>query len=95
MPEESGRQERRWLRPAALLLLTFVIAVVPFTALIAIPFVLLAALLPRTGNAAIIVAGLAVGLVVAAPITDGLWYAVRGWALLLGGSVYVFIPDHG
>jgi len=54
--------------------------------LVAIPFVLLAILLPRKSSKVLAVAALAILITFSFdPPSGGLWYLQRGWALVLGG----------
>ena len=83
---ERVRPERRWLRAAILLVVTFWASAVPTMAVITIPFILLALTLPRQGIAVLAIAALAVVTTFSlVPPEGGIWWIERGWGLLLGG----------
>ena len=83
---EEERKERRWLRAGALLLITLWASAVPTMAVVTVPFVLLALLLPRRGVLALALAAVALLTTFSlVPPAGGLWWIERGWALLLGG----------
>ncbi|MBT8396199.1 MAG: YybS family protein [Gemmatimonadetes bacterium] len=77
---------RGWLRAAGLVVATGSLAVVNPLVLVAIPFVLLVVFTPPRGHLSVILAALASVFVAAGDPESGLWYAERGWALLLGGG---------
>ena len=83
---EMERKERRWLRAGLLLLITFWASAVPTMAVVTVPFMLLALLLPRRGILALALAAVALLTTFSlVPAVGGLWWLERGWALLLGG----------
>jgi len=82
----SGRRENRgWLRAVGLLCLTLALAIVSVRALIAVPFILMAFALPPHRAATLFLASAFGLLVFADQAPSGLWFAERGWALMLGG----------
>lgn len=86
LPEGVERQERRWVRPALLALPVFMFPALTAPALMTIPFVMLAVLLPRKGSRVLAVAALALLVTLQLlPASSGLWYVQRGWAIVLGG----------
>lgn len=85
MPESGVDRERRWLRAAGLLAVTFLLAVVQPVVLVAVPLTLLAVTATERKGISILL-GLAAGLLaVGGPSRVGLWYLERGWGLLIGG----------
>lgn len=83
--EERSPQGGGWLRAAGLAVLTLGLSVLQPAVLVALPFVLLALLLPARGVGLLLAATLAAVVVVGAGPGGGLWYVERGWAILLGG----------
>ncbi|MDX1568753.1 MAG: DUF2232 domain-containing protein [Longimicrobiales bacterium] len=83
--EGEGGGDSGWKRALGLFLFTVGASVVNPLVLMAVPFVLLVAVLPAK-RAGLVAAGLvAVLFVVGSGPTEGMWYLERGWAVLVGG----------
>ena len=74
-----------WKRVFALFLVTLALSVVQPSVLAGIPLVLMVAALPVRRTGAYVAAAVAAFLALGGAARDGLWYAERGWAILLGG----------
>jgi hypothetical protein len=81
----SHREGRGWLRAAALLAFTAGFSVLQPGVLVAVPFVLLAFILPPHRIMALLLASAVGYLVFRGSGQPGVWFIERGWALLLGG----------
>ncbi len=79
------RESRGWLRAAALLAFTAGFSVLQPGVLVAVPFLLLALILPPHRLVALLLASAVGYLVFRGSGHPGLWFIERGWALLLGG----------
>lgn len=86
---ESGdgpsRSSGGWKRVFALFLVTLALSVVQPSVLVGIPLLLLVAALPVRRTGAYVAAAVAAFLAMGGGAREGLWYAERGWAILLGG----------
>lgn len=86
MPRKGSGRKSGWPRALGLMFATLVFApAVNPGVLVAVPLALMALLLPPRGGLAILTAGLGAVLVFGGGPRSGLWYAERGWSLLLGG----------
>ncbi len=101
-PDGSGGaaepRSQSWIRVLLLFVLTLALSVVQPSVLVGIPFVLLVAGLPVRERAAYLWAALAVFLVATGAGQGGLWYAERGWGVLVGGwflALTLRWPDEG
>ena len=87
MTEARGGEprERDWPRALALFALAFSLPVVRPSVLIGVPLIVLLLAMPTLRLPALALALLAAALAFGGGPGDGLWYAERGWAVLLGG----------
>jgi len=76
---------RGWPRAAGLFALVLAMSVVHPSMLVAVPLLLLLGLRGARGGAVFFVMVMAM-LITFAGVRDGLWFAERAWALLLGGA---------
>ena len=74
-----------WLRAVGLMLATGLFSVVNPGVLVAIPFCLLVVFMPSKRFLALALAAVGGVFVAAGDADSGIWFAERGWALLLGG----------
>jgi hypothetical protein len=81
---DAGDRGEGW-RVAGLIALLFAFSTISTTVLIGLPFVLLVLLLPARRFGALLLAALMLVLIVGGSGTSGLWYAERGWGMLVGG----------
>jgi hypothetical protein len=81
----GAARERYWLRPLGLLAVGLALAVGQPFVLVAVPFALLAFLMPGAGVGGLLLGALALALVFAGEPGSGFWYVERGWAILVGG----------
>ena len=88
--DSPTRLERTWLRAAALLLVTMGLSVVSAGVLVAVPFLVLAAVLGARRFPTVMAAVLAVMVTLGATARGGLWYLERGWTIILAGG-FVFL----
>jgi hypothetical protein len=88
LPASVGRTDadsREWRRAAGLLVLLLAFSAVRPAVLIGLPFILMVMALPvRRPVALLVAAGLAL-LALTGAERGGLWYAERGWAVIVGG----------
>ncbi len=88
-----------WRRAAALFLLVLAISTVPSVVLVGVPFVLLTLVLPARRFGGLVLAAFVAFVVTAGSGSmGGLWYAERGWAVLVGGwfvAATLRWPDRG
>ena len=82
MPERSPG--RGWPRAAALFGVTLATSVIQPTVLVVVPFLLMVGL-GGFKRFALLVAAVLAMIVVVSGARDGMWYAERAWALLVGG----------
>ncbi len=82
---EDSRVRGEWKRVAGLLFLLLAFSAIPSLVLVGLPFVLMVLLLPIRRRGALLMAAVAMVLVLGGTDHSGLWYAERGWALLVGG----------
>ncbi len=82
LPEGDPRE---WRRPAALFLLLLAFSAVRPSVLVGLPFALMVLALPIRRPMALLLAGAMVFFSLLGPERTGIWYAERGWAVLLGG----------
>jgi hypothetical protein len=75
---------RGWPRAAALFAVTLATSVVQPTVLVVVPFLLMVGL-GGVRRVALVVASVLAMIVVVSGARDGMWYAERAWALLIGG----------
>jgi hypothetical protein len=83
--EAAAGESRDWPRALALFAAAFSLSAARPSVLIGVPLILLLLALPTTRLPAIIMGLLAALLAFGGGPGDGLWYAERAWALLLGG----------
>lgn len=83
--EGAEGDARDWRRAAGLLLLLLIFSAVRPSVLVGLPFVVLVMALPVRRPLVLLVAALAALLALAGAERSGLWYAERGWAVLVGG----------
>lgn len=79
------RDPGEWKRAAALFLLLLAFSTISPMVLVGLPFVLLVLLLPIRRLGALGLAAMVLILSISGSAPSGLWYAERGWALLIGG----------
>lgn len=84
--EPEAGDPGEWRRPAALFLLMLAFSTIRPTVLIGLPLILMALALPVRRSGVLILSAVVAVLVLTGLQRDGLWYAERGWAVLLGGS---------
>ncbi|WP_405284532.1 DUF2232 domain-containing protein [Gaopeijia maritima] len=84
-PPATQRDRGEWKRAFALFLLLLAFSSVSPMILVGLPFALLVLLLPIRRFGALALAALVLMLAFGARDPSGLWYAERGWAVLLGG----------
>jgi hypothetical protein len=82
---ETARPVRDWPRALALFAVAFGLSVVRPSILVGVPLVALLLFLPTRRLSALVAGLLAALLVFSGPRIDGLWYAERGWAILVAG----------
>jgi hypothetical protein len=83
---QDGPLDRsEWKRAAGLFALLLAFSAVSPIVLVGLPFVLLVLLLPIRRLGALGLAGLVLVLTIGGSPPSGLWYAERGWSLLVGG----------
>lgn len=82
---EGSSTGKGWRRAAALFLAAVVTSVAPPGVLIAVPLLILLALAGIRSGAAFAITVLAMVVVLAGP-RDALWFAERGWAVVVGGA---------
>ncbi len=87
--DSTTRPERTWLRAAALMLITLGLAVVSSGVLVAVPFLVLAAVLGARRFPTVMAAVLAVVVTLGATARGGIWYLERGWTVILAGFFVV------
>jgi hypothetical protein len=80
---DSGRGS--WLRPAALFLVSLGLSTFEPTVLVGIPFMILVLVFPSTRLPVLVTGAFAAVLVFGGATREGLWFAERGWAVLVGG----------
>ena len=85
LPVSPPSGEREWPRVLALFLVTLGLSLAPPSVLIGIPFMVLLLALPTQRLSGLLGAGVAAFLVFGGAERGGLWYAERGWGILLGG----------
>jgi len=85
MPLAGSDPGKGWWRAAGLMLLTGILSVVNPGVLVALPLGLLTVFSRERTGLSILVILLVVFLVLGGIPGSGLWYAERGWALILGG----------
>jgi hypothetical protein len=101
MTEDAGPPRRGWPRVAGLFIVVLATSVfVHPSVVIGVPLVLLLAARGFGHVASAVVAGLLILTVVGGlgGLADGLWYAERGWAVLLGGwflTLTLLVPGWG
>ena len=83
--DSTSRPERRWLRVAALIVLTLGLAVVSSGVLVAVPFLVFATVFGARRFPAVMAAVLAVMVTLGATARGGIWYLERGWTVILAG----------
>lgn len=81
----DGGSGRTWPRALGLLVAVVSLTVVSPSALIGVPLVLLVLALPTRSTGLMLVGAFAAYLAFQGVSRDGLWYAERGWAILVGG----------
>jgi hypothetical protein len=79
------RGGRGWIRAAGLLLVTAGFSIAQPGVLIAVPFILLAFVVPPHTVSSVVLAGIGGVLVFGTVGSSGFWFVERGWAVLLGG----------
>ena len=85
LPQEGSPSTTEWRRVLALFLMVLALSVAQASVLVGIPLVALVLVVP-TGRLSGLVAGaLAAVLAFGGAPREALWYAERGWAILLGG----------
>lgn len=82
---DGPRDRGEWKRVAGLFALLLAFSAVSPMVLVGLPFVLLVLLLPIRRLGALGLAALVLVLTLGGSPPSGLWYAERGWSLLLGG----------
>ncbi len=80
-----GRDPSEWKRAAALFALLLAFSTISPMVLVGLPFVLLVLVLPIRRLGALGLAAVVLILTIGGSPPSGLWYAERGWALLVGG----------
>lgn len=84
-PQTPDGDRREWKRAVGLFLLLLAFSSISPMVLVGLPFVLLVLLLPIRRFGALGLAALVLVLSLGTQDATGLWYAERGWALLVGG----------
>ena len=81
---DAGDRGEGW-RAAGLITLLFAFSTISTTVLVGVPFVLLVLVLPARRIGALLLAALMLVMVIGGTGGSGLWYAERGWGMLIGG----------
>lgn len=84
--DEPAGGSGEWKRAAALFLLLLAFSSVGPMVLVGLPLVVLTLALPVKRSGLLLLAALIAALALTSAQRDGLWYAERGWAVLVGGS---------
>lgn len=82
---DGPRDRGEWKRAAGLFALLLAFSTISPMVLVGIPFVMLVLLLPIRRLGALGLAALILVLTIGGSDPSGLWYAERGWSLLVGG----------
>ena len=83
---QAGLSDRDWPRALALFLATFGLSIVRPLILVGIPLVLLLLIFPTARLVGLVAAVLIAILAFGGSPGEGLWYAERGWSILVGGA---------